>query len=222
MHFPYSSLEADTAAGIERMFTARYREIYGMIVPDGRIEIVAWRLTGAAASDVRALNWGDGTRTGTPSAPRQRPIFLPQYNRFGTVDVFDRYDLAPGTVLRAPLILPERESTIVVAFPASVRVLDASSNSTVESAYEGHRSDRAGNPLDAHHQHRGRSRRDFLRTAFSSLAREANDYAVVLTDAEGPSVAQSTVSEGLQIPMLKLVEAGVPNGTIVDFIRTNI
>ena len=31
----------------------------------------------------------------------------------------------------------------------------------------------------------------FVRTSFSVLVREANDFAVVLTDAEGRSIAQS-------------------------------
>ncbi|MBP6020578.1 MAG: hydantoinase B/oxoprolinase family protein [Burkholderiaceae bacterium] len=34
----------------------------------------------------------------------------------------------------------------------------------------------------------------FVRTAFSSLAREANDFAVVITDADGRAMAQSSVS----------------------------
>ena len=34
----------------------------------------------------------------------------------------------------------------------------------------------------------------FVRTSFSTLVREANDYAVVLTDAEGRSLAQSSMS----------------------------
>src|SRR5690625_3465408 len=34
----------------------------------------------------------------------------------------------------------------------------------------------------------------FVRTAFSSLAREANDFAVVITDAQGHAMAQSSVS----------------------------
>jgi len=34
----------------------------------------------------------------------------------------------------------------------------------------------------------------FVRTSFSTLVREANDYAVVLTDAEGRSLAQNAVS----------------------------
>lgn len=146
----------------------------------------------------------------------------------------------------------------------------------------------------------------FVRTAFSSLAREANDFAVVITDAKGHAMAQSSVSipsftgtvpttikhflkqfpaktlqegdvlitndpwlgtghihdvtiatpifwkgalvafagitshmpdiggrlrssaireiyeEGLQIPMLKLVEAGRTNQMLVDMIRTNV
>lgn len=146
----------------------------------------------------------------------------------------------------------------------------------------------------------------FVRTAFSSLAREANDFAVVITDAQGHAMAQSSVSipsftgtvpttikhflkrfpaetlkegdvlitndpwlgtghihdvtiatpiywkgelvafagitshmpdiggrlrssaireiyeEGLQIPMLKLAEAGRINQMLVDMIRTNV
>jgi N-methylhydantoinase B len=34
----------------------------------------------------------------------------------------------------------------------------------------------------------------FVRTSFSTLARESNDFAVVLTDAEGRSVAQNSIS----------------------------
>ena len=34
----------------------------------------------------------------------------------------------------------------------------------------------------------------FVRTSFSSLVREANDYAVVLTDANGQSLSQSSFS----------------------------
>src|SRR5215217_4893245 len=34
----------------------------------------------------------------------------------------------------------------------------------------------------------------FIRTSFSVLVREANDFAVVLTDAQGRSLAQSTMS----------------------------
>jgi N-methylhydantoinase B len=146
----------------------------------------------------------------------------------------------------------------------------------------------------------------FIRTSFSVLVREANDFAVVLTDAEGRSLAQSTMSiasfigslpatvkhflkvfpahtlkpgdvmitndpwmgtghihdvniampifhkgrivafaavvshmpdiggrlrnagvreifeEGLQIPRLKLIEAGKPNQTLLDMIAQNV
>src|SRR6185295_10374000 len=34
----------------------------------------------------------------------------------------------------------------------------------------------------------------FIRTSFSVLVREANDYAVVVTDSKGRSLAQSTMS----------------------------
>src|SRR5580704_11113795 len=34
----------------------------------------------------------------------------------------------------------------------------------------------------------------FVRTCFSTIVRDANDFAVVLTDAQGRSIAQSTLS----------------------------
>jgi N-methylhydantoinase A len=50
-------------------------------------------------------------------------IFLPIIRQFEEAPVYQRYALAPGTVLRAPLLLEERESTIAVPVPANVTVL---------------------------------------------------------------------------------------------------
>ena len=44
-------------------------------------------------------------------------------NRFGLVPVYDRYSLKPGTRLKGPVILEERESTLVVPVASDVRVL---------------------------------------------------------------------------------------------------
>jgi N-methylhydantoinase A len=53
----------------------------------------------------------------------RREIWLPLKHRYGPVAVYDRYSLKPGTRLTGPVVLEERESTLVVPVPADVRVL---------------------------------------------------------------------------------------------------
>jgi len=53
----------------------------------------------------------------------KREIYLPVKRRFQAVPVYDRYSLTPGTRLAGPLILEERESTLVVPVEAQVKIL---------------------------------------------------------------------------------------------------
>ena len=43
--------------------------------------------------------------------------------KFAPVPVYDRYSLKPGTRLQGPLILEERESTLVVPVKSDVKIL---------------------------------------------------------------------------------------------------
>ena len=67
----------------------------------------------------------------------------------------------------------------------------------------------------------------FRRTCFSTLVREANDFAVILTDAEGRSLAQSNMSIpsfiGTLPATVKHLLADYPAHTLVpgDFLFTN-
>lgn len=119
---PYTGLGDGSAEKFEAEFLSRYRRVYGIAVPDAIIEIVTWRLTGKLQREKRTFYWGDEKRGRQASA--RRPIYLPGTATYEDVPVIDRYSLAAGTVVQGPLILEERESTIVVAYPADVRILD--------------------------------------------------------------------------------------------------
>jgi N-methylhydantoinase A len=91
-----------------------------------------------AAVDVEALNWRvivSGPRpsihmrqadrqSGATEAPRrgERPAYFPETAGYVTCAVYDRYQLAPGMMLRGPAIIEERESTVVVGPGARVEV----------------------------------------------------------------------------------------------------
>lgn len=119
---PYDGLDESAAEKFEAEFLSRYRQVYGISVPDATIEIVTWRLTGKLQREKRTFYWGDEKRGRQASA--RRPIYLPGTATYEEVPVIDRYSLAAGTLVQGPLILEERESTIVVAYPADVRILD--------------------------------------------------------------------------------------------------
>lgn len=120
---PFHGLDAGSAETFEAEFLTRYRHIYGISVPDATIEIVTWRLTGKLQREKRVFYWGDEKR-GRQAASERRPIFLPNSGTYDEVPVIDRYSLPAGTAIEGPLILEERESTIVVAYPANIRILD--------------------------------------------------------------------------------------------------
>jgi len=93
-------------------------------VPGAEPEIVTWRLIGRSPRATRHFSWADGRADRPSTEPRtRRPIFIPRTGDFSEAPVYDRYTLPPGTAISGPLILEERESTVVVAEPARVTVL---------------------------------------------------------------------------------------------------
>ncbi len=118
-------LDASIAPTITAAFEARYRHLYGALVPGAQPEIAIWRLVGRGPRATRRFDWADGRDEATTTAPRtHRDAWLPLAETFGRVPVFDRYALPPGTTLAGPAILEERESTLVVPFPAAISVLE--------------------------------------------------------------------------------------------------
>jgi len=105
-------------------FEKRYRQLYGHLVPGAEPQVVTWRLTGRSAMKKHRFAWGDARVSEKKAAARgKRAVWLPLKRRYAQVGVYDRYSLAPGTRLRGPVILEERESTLVVPVAADVRVL---------------------------------------------------------------------------------------------------
>jgi N-methylhydantoinase A len=120
---PWRKVTAATEASLLREFERRYRQLYGHLVPGAAPQVVTWRLTGRSRVKSHAFTWGDARVSAKAVLRGRRRIWLPQKRRYGPVAVYDRYSLKPGTRLAGPVVLEERESTLVVPVPANVRVL---------------------------------------------------------------------------------------------------
>ncbi len=123
---PYGGIKAGLAATILKGFEKKYAKLFGQIVPDAEPQVVTWRLSGVTKSvdrHFRLASQADPAGGGTPPVGRRR-LYLPLAGAFRAVPVHERYELPPGTRLDGPRVLTERESTIVVARPADIRILD--------------------------------------------------------------------------------------------------
>jgi N-methylhydantoinase A len=123
VNLPWRKLTAATEAVLLREFEKRYRQLYGHLVPGAAPQVVTWRLTGRSRVKSHLFTWGDARVSARPVLRGRRRIWLPQKRRYGPVAVYDRYSLKPGTRITGPVVLEERESTLVVPVPADVRVL---------------------------------------------------------------------------------------------------
>jgi len=122
---PFGKVTPALGTTLVEAFEARYRHLYGQLVPNGVIEIITWRLTGRSRMQNRSFAWGDGRASAQkkPVPTGHRQLFLGTERKFARVPVYERYSLAPGTRLSGPLVLEERESTVVVPVAARVSVL---------------------------------------------------------------------------------------------------
>ena len=121
---PWRPVTAATGSVLLREFEKRYRKLYGHLVPDAAPQVVTWRLTGRSTMKKHRFAWGDTRASEKNAAVRgRRAVWLPLKRRYAQVVVYDRYSLEPGTRLKGPVILEERESTLVVPVAAEVQVL---------------------------------------------------------------------------------------------------
>jgi N-methylhydantoinase A len=92
-------------------------------VPGAAPQVITWRLTGRSVVKSHRFAWGDARVSARPVMRGKRPIYLPLKRKFLPVPVYDRYSLKPGTRIDGPVILEERESTLVVPIAADVKIL---------------------------------------------------------------------------------------------------
>jgi N-methylhydantoinase A len=119
---PFENVGAATSKLLLDTFEAQYERLYGRLVPNAAPQVITWRLVGRAPTDGHHFEWGDNRVSGKPAATTSRKIYLPLKGDYAEVKVYDRYSLAPGAQLLGPLILEERESTVVVAVTSDVTI----------------------------------------------------------------------------------------------------
>jgi len=132
----WQSLNSDTGKIILNLFEEQYQKLYGRLVPNASPQIITWRLTGSEKVVGHHFEWGDERTSITEQKIKSRNIYLPLKKAYGIVNVYDRYSLTSGQTINGPLILEERESTIVVPVASELTILSDLTVSIVIKEFE--------------------------------------------------------------------------------------
>jgi len=120
INVPIADGAADIPA-IREAFATGYTERYASVYAEGKIQIVSFRVRCRGAMPKLTLTQADQAATGVALKGTRQAWFG---DGFVAAEVYDRYALTPGTRLSGPAIIEEREATTIVP-PGDTVLIDA-------------------------------------------------------------------------------------------------
>jgi N-methylhydantoinase A len=109
-------------ADVTDAFDREYRRIYGLTIPDVRVEAVTWRLSASATTTVVEPSNSLLPADGPPEPRGHRPMVFGRGVPAVDVPVYRRADLGAGAHFDGPAVVEERETTSVIRPGWSVEV----------------------------------------------------------------------------------------------------
>ncbi len=120
---PAGPLGPDAAEDLRRAFEARYRDLFGRIIPGQPIELLTWTVRVERREAIRpAAMAAAGRPTDAAGVARTQPVFDPVAGRRLAYAVYDRATLAPGRTLVGPCLITEAQTTTVAPSGFAVAV----------------------------------------------------------------------------------------------------
>jgi N-methylhydantoinase A/oxoprolinase/acetone carboxylase beta subunit len=120
---PNGRLSPTDLSRLQADFDQVYERLYKRLNPDVDVEALNWRVIVAGPRPTIQVQQADAQPVPRAATCKgERSAYFPESAGYIDCAVYDRYQLAPGMVLRGPAIIEERESTIVVGPGARVEV----------------------------------------------------------------------------------------------------
>ena len=206
---PDEPLNATNTEEVRSEFAAEYTRRYTELYAGATIQILSWKVE--CASPASAPSFTLATRTAAnPSDRKSRPAYFPEAGGFVDAAVYDRYALRPADTIVGPAIIEEHESTTVLP-PGDELTLDeqlnlrlridcasaigvnVTSRTSLQDAVSQIESDPIG--LEIMWSRLINITEEcwetVIRTAFSLIIGEAQDFACEILDAKGNQLAHS-------------------------------
>ena len=206
---PDGALHAALIGDLKATFTREYTRLYTHLYEGARIEVVNWRVRcrnplPPVSSRLGGTDAAGNARKGT------RLIYSPEDGAMVEAVVYDRYSLHPGDSIAGPAVVEERESTTILARDSAALVDEAlnlrltvpsasaadvmvAADAALDDAVRRIESDPIGLEIlwsrliniteECWHT--------VIRTAFSLVIGEAQDFACEILDARGRQIVHS-------------------------------
>jgi N-methylhydantoinase A/oxoprolinase/acetone carboxylase beta subunit/N-methylhydantoinase B/oxoprolinase/acetone carboxylase alpha subunit len=202
VNLPEGPYKENTKDAFVRAFEKTYQEIFSQTLAWMPIEIINARISVSAQSSDIDLDW----KQGVEAAPEKhvlknhRSVYFPDKDAFIETPVYDRFGLEIGTVFKGPAVIEEPESTLIIG-PDDTFFVESSGNlrvniGKVKTKQSKTRFDSA--TLEVMWRRliatMDEASAALIRSAFSTVLRESDDFSVVLTDDCGRLLAQATRS----------------------------
>ncbi|NKB55790.1 MAG: methylhydantoinase [Alphaproteobacteria bacterium] len=205
---PEAPLDGQSVATLSATFEEEYTRLFTHLYDGARIEIINWRLRCTSPAPILSTRMESETTVDAKKGTRQ--IYSPEARRMTEASVYDRYALQPGDTVPGPAVIEEREATTIVPTDGTVTVdaalnlqlhLDPAqdaeiviaSDTALDKAIARIEADPIGFEImwsrliniteECWHT--------VIRTAFSLIIGEAQDFACEILDAKGNQIAHS-------------------------------
>lgn len=201
---PSRDLQAGDQAALQAAFDAEYQRLYGRLIPDLEVEVLSWTLSLAAReADAPEPRPEPPARDAAPE--RQCRLFDPASGADRAAAVFRRSALQPGHRGSGPALIVEDQTTTVVSAGFEFR-LDAWGSLVLErreqaadapSSAGGTAAAGGSDPLTTQLVWNRllaiveEQAQTLMRTAFSTVVREAGDLSAGVFDTRGAMLAQA-------------------------------
>jgi N-methylhydantoinase A len=119
---PAGELGHHSQAAIREAFEQAYGAIYGHILPELEIDVVSWRVVAEGPRPVLRAPGIEAAAGRGEALKGRRAVYMPEFEGFAEVPVYDRYRLDHGDAVAGPAIVEERESTVVLGPDARAHV----------------------------------------------------------------------------------------------------
>ena len=126
---PKGKLGPQALKKIRAAFHVEYRKVYDSVPGDLPLEALTWRLRAAGRSPRISVSVRSGSAK--PRARSPRRVYFPEAKKYVETAVLDRSALKPGTRIKGPAVIEERESTAVIG-PSGSGKVDRDLNLVIE------------------------------------------------------------------------------------------
>ena len=118
---PTGKLAARDATALSARFAKAYHAMYGRAIPNLGVEIMSWSVTVSTKIKPAKLALRV-TKNVTARASATRRVFEATQGKSRIAKIYERAQLAPGSVIKGPALVAEDQTTIVVTADFSLKI----------------------------------------------------------------------------------------------------